>query len=210
MVVLKSLNNSQSITADFFQEVACYKLFRDRSIVKCYGISQNPENGDYIIVMDYILGGNMKQYLQSNNYSKLNFRSFQDKLNKLHDIAKGLDSIHKKRLIHRDLHSGNILSGNNFFYIADLGLCRPANETDKGKVYGVLPYVAPEVLQGQSYSQTSDIYSFGIIAYELFANSYPYPKLEDMDLTLKVCREYRPNINEVKIPQLLKDLINRC
>jgi len=47
-----------------------------------------------------------------------------------------------------------------------MGLSKPVNVKDKKKVFGVLPYVAPEVLQGQPYTQMADIYSFGIVAYE--------------------------------------------
>ncbi|CAI2161907.1 5557_t:CDS:10 [Funneliformis geosporum] len=102
-------------------------------------------------------------------------------IKQLKDIIKGLIAIHKEGLIHRDLHSGNILSGvvlndRSFAscFITDLGLCRPANETDKGKIYGVLPYIAPEVLRSLPFTQASDIYSFGIIAYEILTGLPPY------------------------------------
>ncbi|CAI2164578.1 18997_t:CDS:2 [Funneliformis geosporum] len=90
--------------------------------------------------------------------------------------------------MHQDLHSGNILIGDNYNYIADLGLCRLANERNKKKVYGVLPYIAPEILLGEPYTQAADIYSFGIVAYELLANSYPYAdlKLDDTSLAFKI------------------------
>ncbi|RIA80672.1 kinase-like domain-containing protein, partial [Glomus cerebriforme] len=128
-----------------------------------------------IIVMKYVEGGNLRQYLQK-NYSKLEFK---EKIDQLHRIASGLNSIHEQNWVHRDFHSGNILSrkdlSNNFLcYVTDLGLCRTTNETDQDKVYGVLPYITPEVLREKPYEKASDIYSFGIIAYELLANSYPY------------------------------------
>ncbi|CAG8702896.1 9076_t:CDS:2, partial [Ambispora leptoticha] len=94
-------------------------------VVKCHGVSQDPETNDYIMVMDYIEGGNLRKYL---SVSKLNFR---DKLWQLRHVAKGLKSIHYKKLIHRDLHAGNILiSNNNVCLITDLGLCRPVDEKD--------------------------------------------------------------------------------
>ncbi|MCE8163163.1 MAG: serine/threonine-protein kinase [Candidatus Moeniiplasma glomeromycotorum] len=216
MVVLKSLNNSQNITLEFLREIANTKLverfkggnnvsafLRNNNIVECHGISQDPITKNYVMVMSYMEGGNLRQYLQN----KVGDLSFKNKLGKLSVIVSGLNSIHEQNLVHRDFHSGNILGS----YITDLGLSQPVSYQKKeGEIFGVLPYVAPEVLRGQPYTQESDTYSWGIIVYELFANAYPYPKLDSMDLTLKICRGLRPNIDEVPIPQLLKDLIKKC
>ncbi|KLL05388.1 MAG: hypothetical protein MRERV_1c064 [Mycoplasmataceae bacterium RV_VA103A] len=205
-VLLKSFTNSQNLTLEFLTEIANTKLVDNSdNIAKIYGISQDPQTKNYITVMQYMEGGNLRQYLQQKS-GKLTFRNRLDKLN---NIIWGLRDIHQQNLVHRDLHSGNILNSNGRSYISDLGLGQPANYQKEGKIFGVLPYVAPEFLQGQPYTKAADIYSFGIIAYELFANSYPYPELDN--LALKICLEgLRPNIDEVKIPQLLKDLIKRC
>ncbi|CAI2188470.1 2641_t:CDS:2 [Funneliformis geosporum] len=133
------------------------------------------------------------------NHDKLDYNErlelgFKNKFSRLNNIIYGLNEIHKQKLVHCDLHSGNILNGKInsdgeveiTSYITDLGLCRPANEINKKKVYGVLPYIAPEVLQGQPYTQKADIYSFGIVVYEL------------------------PDIDSLKVPHLLKDLIKKC
>ena len=122
--------------------------------------------------MQYIPEGNLRQYLSKNN-KKL---SLEDKFNQLVNIARGLKDIHQKNLVHHDFHSGNILKGieKTECLITDLGLCKPANETNEEKIFGVLPYVAPEVLQSQPYTQAADIYSFGIIAYEILSGLPPY------------------------------------
>ncbi|CAI2198059.1 19081_t:CDS:1, partial [Funneliformis geosporum] len=88
------------------------------------------------------------------------------KLDHLYDIAEGLSAIHKTNIIHRDLHSGNILINDknvsiyNRIKIGDLGLSKSATEADVNDTYGIIPYMAPEVLQGQKYTTASDIYSF--------------------------------------------------
>jgi len=120
-------------------------------------------------------------------------------------------------LIHRDFHPGNVLwSYNNVlntkFFITDLGLSRPANEKDKeGKIYGVLPYVAPEVLLEKGYTKSADIYSFGMVAYEVLSGLPPYYDLPHDHLLGKeiCCKGLRPQF-QIKIPQLLEDLIKRC
>ena len=80
-----------------------------------------------------------------------------------------LKNLHDADIIHRDLHSGNILStGNNNFSIGDLGLSQPVdNVSSKTKVYGVVPYIAPEMFNGASFSKASDVYSMGMIMWEL-------------------------------------------
>ncbi|CAG8686033.1 8618_t:CDS:2, partial [Racocetra fulgida] len=81
---------------------------------------------------------------------------------------------------------------------------------NSGEIFGVPAYLAPEVLQGKPHTKASDVYSLGIIIYELLANAYPYPDLNDLDLILKVCQGYRPNIDGLKVPNLLKNLIKKC
>jgi serine/threonine protein kinase len=162
------------------------------------------------MVMEYIDGGNLRQYLQKEGKKS----NLKNKIERLNNIINGLNIIHKTGLVHKDFHTGNILNSNQISYITDLGLSQPANcQKEEGKIFGVLPYIAPEVLRGNSYTKSSDIYSLGIVVYELFANEYPYPEMDGMDLVLKVCDKsepLRPNINTVSIPQLLKDLIEKC
>jgi len=216
-VALKILNNSQGMNASFTKEIENNALLNDSElIVKCFGISQDPVTKNYVMVMQYIPNGSMKKYLEE-NYSKLNF---EDKLGQLIYITRGLKSIHSQRLVHRDFHPGNILKHVQSSYISDLGLSRPTNEEDDNKVYGILPYIAPEVLRGQLYTQKSDIYSFGIVAYEIMSGLSPYVVYDekekcykeiphDISLSLAICQGLRPRFR-IKIPQLLKDLIERC
>ncbi|CAI2198315.1 4359_t:CDS:2, partial [Funneliformis geosporum] len=176
------------MTKNFLQEIAYHKLFDEsEQVVNCYGISQDPQTKKYLMVMKYIPDETM---------------------------ASGLNSIHNKELMHRDFHAGNVLNKSTlqgaFCYVTDLGLCRPANETNDKKIYGVLPYVAPEVLRNKGYAQKADIYSFGIVAYEVLSGLPPYHEYaHDELLTLKICQGLRPNLESIQIPQLLKNLIER-
>src|SRR5436305_5426476 len=107
----------------------------------CYGISQDPVTKSYVIVMKYMRGGNLRQFLQ-NNYNmlciedkSLLIKSFvgepvlglEKKLRRLSDIATGLLGIHSQNLVHRDFHSGNILNTYDQSYISDLGFCHLTN-----------------------------------------------------------------------------------
>jgi len=156
------------------------------------------------MVMQYIEGGDLRKYLKNKNLS------FKDKLLRLVNIAQGLKDIHQKNLVHQDFHSGNILNSDIQSFITDLGLCKPVNEINKDEVYGVLPYVAPEVLRKEGYTPASDIYSWGIVAYEVISGKPPYCDIPHTGpLAAYICSGVRPRF-EAKIPALLKNLIERC
>ena len=120
----------------------------------------------------------------------------------------GLTKIHSKELIHRDLHIGNILRFFDKTKITDMGLCRPADynkleNTNNNNIYGVLPYIAPEILRGQNYTKAADVYSFGIIMYEVISGLPPYHDVShDKSLAMKICLGFRPRFN-IKVPQLI-------
>jgi serine/threonine protein kinase len=133
-----------------------------------YGITQDPITQDFMFIMPYYKL-DLMHYITKHFY-----RSWYDKSHKLIDIIKGLVKIHKVNIIHQDLYSENILiNDDNYFSqrpakISDLGTSKSAIENDdnndnEDNVYGIIPYVAPEVLQGKKYTKASDIYSFGVI-----------------------------------------------
>ncbi|RIB19916.1 kinase-like domain-containing protein [Gigaspora rosea] len=133
---------------------------------------------------------------------------WKDKLNLLQCIASDLQIIHSHDLIHRDLHSGNILLDNfKSAYIADLGLSITANielKRNSDRICGILPYIAPEVLNNRQYTKASDIYSFGIIMWEILYGK-PIPSEQQSKLQSKlqyqiqVCNEpkERPAATEI-------------
>ena len=179
-------------------------------ITRLYGITQDPETKNYMMVFDYADHGSLRNYLDT-NYDKL---SWETKFYDLWNIAYGLNNIHEKELIHRDLHIGKILSFSNNSITTDMGLCRPADynklENTNNKIYGVLPYIAPEILRGQNYTKAADVYSFGIIMYEVISGLPPYHDVShDKNLAMNICLGLRPRFN-IKIPQLIVHLIKRC
>ncbi|RHZ60301.1 hypothetical protein Glove_355g70 [Diversispora epigaea] len=214
-VALKSLNNSQNITTGFLNEFKNH-LKCNEAIVPCFGITQDPETKNYMFVMCFMEGGNLRNFLKSKFFTL----SWLDKLNSLLIISSGLCVIHDKvNLIHQDFHIGNILSHNQeVCLITDLGLSKPADETgiskdSKQKVFGVIPYITPEVLSGDdNYSKASDIYGFAMIMFEILTGIPPFYNIpHDKDLALKICNGYRPEIpSHIVIPQLLVDIMKRC
>ncbi|POG82968.1 kinase-like domain-containing protein, partial [Rhizophagus irregularis DAOM 181602=DAOM 197198] len=105
--------------------------------------------------MAYVINGSLRQHLNNS----FNSTKWDEKLNILKYISENLNYIHENGLIHRDFHCGNILKEEKYILITDLGLCRPVNVKPSQNE-------SPEVLRGKEYTQESDIYGFGIIAYE--------------------------------------------
>ncbi|CAI2179175.1 6188_t:CDS:2 [Funneliformis geosporum] len=112
---------------------------------------------------------------------------------------------------HEDFHSGNILQGDNNSYISDFGLSGPADkQKSDDRIYGVLPYIAPEVLNGDPYTLASDIYSFGVIMAEYSSGNSPfYNRKHDLSLALDVCNGLRPEFGK-GTPEFYKKLAYRC
>src|SRR5215213_2139728 len=111
-------------------------------MVDCYGITKFPDNGNYAIVLPYVSDGSLRGYLQKNH---LNL-TLKDRITIFMYLCIALYCIHREDLIHCDLHSGNMLIDTGNCYITDLGLCGPVDEKSSDKVYGIVPYIAPELL----------------------------------------------------------------
>ncbi|RGB26112.1 kinase-like domain-containing protein [Rhizophagus diaphanus] len=213
VIALKYLYNSQNISDKFLNEVKKYSINKRSNILNIYGISQNPDTKEYIMVLQYAKEGNFNHWINK-NYEYFNWR---DKLSALLNIINGLREIHQKSIVHRDFHTGNILflseiyNFGNCISISDMGLCGEVGNVDENKIYGVMPYVAPEVLRRKPYIQESDIFSFGMVMYFVATGRQPfYNRAHDHLLALDICKGVRPEINEPEAPRCYIDLMEKC
>ncbi|RHZ80036.1 hypothetical protein Glove_139g96 [Diversispora epigaea] len=213
-VALKRFDNFVNFN-DILNEMEIHlKIYTDLIVtsLRFYGITQDPETHSYMMVLEYVADGNLREYLK-NNFNNI---SWKQKLDNLQELSFRLMHIHKLGIVHQDLHPGNILSSNFELdlTISDFGLSKRigANLNNSGKknIVGVLPYIAPEVLSGEEYTKAADVYSFGIIAYEIITGLLPYPDIpHDEDLAIKICNGLRPKI-PFHIPKLVTRMIMKC
>ena len=107
---------------------------------------------------------NLREYLQQNH----NQLTWKERIKITFLIIVALYYIHKENSVHRDLYSGNILYSqfNDSWYISDLGFCGPADKSSTS-IYGNLPYIAPEVINGKECTFKSDIYSIAMLMWEI-------------------------------------------
>ncbi|PKK67589.1 kinase-like protein [Rhizophagus irregularis] len=207
-VVLKSLDNSRNINPQYcymLRECICQKYENDYEL--CYGLTRDPIYKDYMLVMDYSENGNLYDYIKEKDRFVLDWIKI---IEDCCELSRILDSLHSRNLVHGNLHGGNVLSTVEGFTISDMGLGHPADEIPFMKIYGVLPFVAPEVIRGERYTPSADIYSFGIIMWMLSSIQLPFAdRSHDLELAKDIINGLRPTI-EICMPELFLDLMTRC
>src|SRR3989440_8150532 len=121
--------------------------------------------------------------------------------------------IHGKNYIHRDLRSGNIFSYHySNSVIGDLGLCQQVvdKKDNPNKIFGVIPYLAPEVLSRKPYTKESDIYSFGMIMWEFTTGKKPFhDRSHNHILISDILKGERPQITD-DTPEFYAELMKKC
>src|SRR5436190_17107099 len=174
-------------------------------MVSSYGLTKDPSNGNYMLVMN-LMHLNLSDYLRQYH----NSLTWKERLQIISNIADALDRIHQEDALHRDLHSGNILFHriSQLFFISDLGFCGPANKP-LNSIYGNLPYIAPEVITGKGTSFASDIYSIGMLMWEISSGQPPFFNKHNYDLVIKIISGMRPKIVP-GTPSEYRELMEQC
>ncbi|RIA82231.1 kinase-like domain-containing protein [Glomus cerebriforme] len=154
--------------------------------------------------------------------------TWNERLNILYELIMGIATIHSHGLVHQDLHPGNILyqqhvaknvlsfekhyyTNNGKASITDFGLCRTVDKhSNNTKIYGVLPYIAPEILMGKPFTKASDIYSLGSLMYKLGTGYTPFYDMPyDYHLCMRIIKGERPPPID-GAPEFYEKLMRRC
>jgi len=128
------------------------------------------------------------------------------------DIATGVQFLHSRNIIHRDLKSSNLLVDADFHVVlSDFGVSRVVSrEKTMTTDIGTPEWMAPEVLDGRRYSEKADVYSFGIILWELITRELPFSDVDRFQISIAVCvRKQRPKLPKNCHPVLAR-LVTRC
>ncbi|RIA89503.1 kinase-like domain-containing protein [Glomus cerebriforme] len=192
-VILKRLENAENANQRWFEEAKSHLTISNKwsEIVQCYGLTKDPSNGDYMLVMEK-MDVDLRKYLQQNH----NQLTWKERIQNIHDIVRSISKIHKAKAIHRDLHSGNLLHSprSNRWFISDLGFCGPADKPSNS-IYGNLPYIAPEVIAGKQTTFKSDIYSIAMLMWEISSGQPPFNNYEhDYYLATNIINGIRPKV----------------
>ncbi|GBC02399.1 hypothetical protein RclHR1_00460037 [Rhizophagus clarus] len=207
-VVLKKLENIESANQSWFDEAKSHLAISNKhsDIVQCYGLTQDISNKNYMLVMD-LMDIDLRKYLQQNR-DKL---TWKQKINITFEIIRALYFIHKENAIHKNLHSGNILYSQLYdhWFISDLGFSGSVNKP-QNSIYGNLPYIAPEVIKEKEYTFKSDIYSIGMLMWEISSGLSPFMNYgHNYNLAFNIIDGMRPKVI-LKAPVEYKNLMEQC
>ncbi|EXX71596.1 Rad53p [Rhizophagus irregularis DAOM 197198w] len=177
--ILFSKSSKEEINEANDEFVKELKLLREvkyhQNINRILGITKDSEN--YILVLEYANGGNLRNYLKKNFVSL----KWNNKVKMALDIASGLKFLHLRKIIHRDLHPKNILVNNGKLLIADFGLSKKLEEVMTNSIanrMGMIEYIEPQCFKnidiGYKKDKKSDIYSLGVLLWEISSGRPPF------------------------------------
>ncbi|XP_041061003.1 megakaryocyte-associated tyrosine-protein kinase isoform X2 [Carcharodon carcharias] len=188
----------------FLEETSVMTKLQHRNLVKLLGVVM--DNGLYIVT-EFMGKGNLVNYLRTRGRSVVTLKQLiQFGL----DICEGMEYLESKKLVHRDLAARNILiADDNIAKVSDFGLAKGVSSArDQAKL--PVKWTAPEALKQHKFSTKSDVWSYGILLWELFSyGRAPYPKLSLMDLSDKVEKGYRMECPD-KCPISVYNMMKSC
>jgi len=215
-VAIKQLSKTNASEEDIKEFMAEAELMRNLpahpNVVMFRGVTVPPD--PLSIVTDYCNGGSLIEYLKRNPNLPIS-----QKIQFIKDIAKGMLHLHcgspGKEVIHRDLAARNILLKNGVAVITDFGLSRVKSSVDDYQKtqnnVGPLKWMSPESLFQNKYSTKSDVFSFGVVIYEIITQEPPWKDLNAVQAVGELRDGHRMALPENCIcPTAMKELMEKC
>eukprot|EP00899_Mesostigma_viride_P011982 jgi/Mesvir1/20785/Mv07895-RA.1 len=221
-VAMKRLNKdlTEEAKAQFMEEVRVSAALKHPHIIQVYGGCTEGE--PMMMVMEYMPHGSlfklMKDLIKDRKRPGCPFPMFTA-VDMIMQITRGMMYLHKRGITHRDLKSLNVLvaavkdGGQQYTVkIGDFGLAKVKNEsmTMLNTQVGTFRWMAPEVMRGETYRASADVYGFAMLCYEILTGEVPYQDLIDVQVTIAVAHEkLRPELPSY-IPADLRQLLTEC
>ena len=205
-VLRGDLSNDEKFIRRFQREALSVSNLSHPNIVEVYDVGE--EDGQYYIVMEYIEGKTLKQLLK-----KRETLTLPEVIDIMLQLTDGLAHAHESYIIHRDIKPQNIMIlDNGLVKITDFGIAMALNATQltqTNSVMGSVHYLPPEQANGKSATVKSDIYSLGILMYELITGSVPFKGDNAVEIALKHMKEKIPSIRKQNptIPQSVENIV---
>ena len=205
-VLRGDLATDEKFVRRFQREALSASSLSHPNIVEVYDVGE--DNGSYYIVMEYIEGKQLKQLLKKRGKLTLN-----EVVDIMSQVTDGMSAAHDSYIIHRDIKPQNIMIlENGLIKITDFGIAMALNSTQltqTNSVMGSVHYLPPEQASGKGATIQSDVYSMGILMYELLTGELPFRGDNAVEIALKQIKEPVPSIRSKieSIPQSIENII---
>ncbi|XP_044509538.1 serine/threonine-protein kinase STY46-like isoform X2 [Mangifera indica] len=204
--VLKPERVNSDLLKEFAQEVFIMRKVRHKNVVQFIGACTKPPS--LCIVTEFMSGGSVYDYLHK---QKGTFK-LPSLIKVAIDVSKGMNYLHQNNIIHRDLKAANLLMDENeVVKVADFGVARvKAQSGVMTAETGTYRWMAPEVIEHKPYDHKADVFSFGIVLWELLTGKLPYEYLTPLQAAVGVVQKgLRPTIPKNVHPKLA-ELLAKC
>lgn len=200
------LSNDEKFVKRFKREAISASSLAHPNIVEIYDVGE--ENGNYFIVMEYVDGVTLKTLIKKRGKMIL-----AEALDITKQVASGLECAHASYIIHRDIKPQNIMVlDDGLVKITDFGIAVASNSeslTQTNSVMGSVHYLPPEQANGTGSTIRSDIYSLGIMMFEMLTGKVPFKGETAVEIAIKQLKEPLPSLSMYRddIPQSVENII---
>ena len=207
MIKADPLDKEKSVRR-FQREVESTIQLSHPNIVSVLDVDETDEY--HILVTEVVHGPNLKEYILKNSPLEID-----EVISIAMMTLRGIEHAHDRGIIHRDIKPQNILlDKDGRVKITDFGIAKALSETrmtETNQVIGSVQYISPEQAKGQNTDERTDIYSFGVMLFELLTGRLPYEAETAVSVALKHISEPFPDISDYRdIPVGLKNIIMKC
>lgn len=205
-VLRGDLSSDDKFIRRFQREALSVSNLSHPNIVEVYDVGE--EDGEYYIVMEYIEGKTLKQLLK-----KRESLTLTEVIDIMTQLTDGISHAHESYIIHRDIKPQNIMiQDDGRIKITDFGIAMALNATQltqTNSVMGSVHYLPPEQASGKGATVKSDIYSMGILMYELLTGTVPFKGDNAVEIALKHMKDKIPSIRkqDPSIPQSVENIL---
>ncbi|NGP76106.1 protein kinase [Balneolaceae bacterium YR4-1] len=204
----RHISNDEIERKRFRQEAQSAAFLNHPNIAQVYAIEEVDDQ--LFIVLEYIEGKELKELVEEETLT------VDEKWELALEIAQGINAAHKKGIVHRDIKSRNIMiNESGTAKIMDFGLARMEGAdriTKTGTTIGTTAYMAPEQLTGEEIDMRSDIWSYGVVLYELFTKSLPFDGAYEPAIMYAITENDPVPISDhqKEVPERIVHVIERC
>lgn len=191
----------------FIREVTLLSRLQHQNVIKFVAACKKPPV--YCVITEYLSEGSLRAYLHKLEKKSL---PLQKLISIALDIARGMEYIHSQGVIHRDLKPENILIDKEFHMkIADFGIACEESYCDVlADDPGTYRWMAPEMIKRKSYGRKVDVYSFGLILWEMLTSTIPYEDMTPIQAAFAVVNKNMRPVIPVECPPAMRALIEQC